>query len=71
MAWPFPDNEHRPDSCEVAFGRTAGCEGAWNAEARKLLGMMVAVGGVGVLCVVSRDLLIVRDGRSSDLIDSS
>lgn len=53
MAWPFPDHENKSRACEVAFGRTVGCEGPWTVEAKKLLGMMFAIGSVGVVCVVS------------------
>jgi hypothetical protein len=53
MAWPFPDKEHDQRACEVAFGRTVGCEGGLAEEGRKILAVMVVIGGVGVVCVVS------------------
>jgi len=52
MAWPFPDKEHDQKACEVAFGRTVGCEGGLAAEGRKILAVMVVIGGVGVVCVI-------------------
>ncbi|PGH17724.1 hypothetical protein AJ80_04732 [Polytolypa hystricis UAMH7299] len=52
MAWPFPDNAHGSNACEVAFGRRVGCEDAWGAEGRRVLVGLVVVGSLGVVCVI-------------------
>ena len=46
MAWPFPDKTHNADSCENAFGRTAGCLGAWRGEEQRIAGILMGVVGM-------------------------
>jgi hypothetical protein len=56
MAWPFKDKEHGDTACEIAFGRTTACEGAWAGERQRIMAIMVVIGGIGLIVVVSSEL---------------